>query len=87
MDISVLCVALNDYALDHGGVYPLGLAQLREQRPDGHAYLEHSTGIFKDPWKRPYIYIAPGPIQPLQVISLGSDGRIGGSGDAADRSN
>jgi general secretion pathway protein G len=37
-----------------------------------------------DPWKNDYVYRAPGDNAPFEIISLGSDGREGGSGSAAD---
>jgi general secretion pathway protein G len=41
-----------------------------------------------DPWGRPYLYrIAEGRTPPYEIISLGSDGREGGAGTAADVSN
>ncbi len=40
-----------------------------------------------DPWGRPYIYKQPGEHGELDISSLGSDGRPGGSGDAADVQN
>lgn len=43
-------------------------------------------GLPKDPWGRDYLYAAPvgeGPAEP-KVTSLGSDGKPGGTGSAAD---
>lgn len=40
-----------------------------------------------DPWKRSYQYIQPGVNGPYAVISLGADGREGGTDDAMDISN
>jgi general secretion pathway protein G len=37
-----------------------------------------------DPWGRPYAYRAPGANAPYEIISRGSDGQEGGTGDAAD---
>ena len=38
-----------------------------------------------DPWRRPYVYEAPvEDTQPPKVLSLGSDGKPGGEGAAAD---
>ncbi|MCE9615852.1 MAG: type II secretion system major pseudopilin GspG [Lentisphaerae bacterium] len=38
-----------------------------------------------DQWGRPYVYLVPGTDnQPYEVISYGSDGEPGGTGDAAD---
>jgi general secretion pathway protein G len=38
----------------------------------------------QDPWKNEYIYRAPGQNSPFEIMSLGSDGREGGNGSAAD---
>ena len=37
-----------------------------------------------DPWGRPYQYASPGKGGDYDIYSLGSDGREGGEGDAAD---
>jgi general secretion pathway protein G len=37
-----------------------------------------------DPWGRPYIYKAPGTKGDFDVVSLGRDGRPGGTGEDAD---
>jgi general secretion pathway protein G len=37
-----------------------------------------------DPWRNPYRYQAPQGETPLRLISLGSDGKPGGQGDATD---
>lgn len=38
----------------------------------------------KDPWGRDFIYRTPGKASPYELISLGADGKVGGSGDDAD---
>jgi general secretion pathway protein G len=38
----------------------------------------------QDPWKNEYLYRAPGQSSPFEIMSLGADGREGGSGSAAD---
>nr|WP_244478334.1 type II secretion system major pseudopilin GspG [Methylobacterium sp. Leaf113] len=42
------------------------------------------NGVPKDPWNAAYIYRSPGQGRPYEIISLGSDGREGGTGSAAD---
>jgi general secretion pathway protein G len=37
-----------------------------------------------DPWGNPYVYRMPAERAPYEIISLGSDGREGGTGSAAD---
>ncbi|MCC2669331.1 MAG: gspG, partial [Armatimonadetes bacterium] len=51
-------------------------------------YLNDVTTIPADPWGNPYLYNVPGPNgQDYEIISLGEDGREGGSGDAEDISS
>ena len=37
-----------------------------------------------DPWGRPYVYRVPGEKSEFQLMSLGRDGKAGGSGEDAD---
>lgn len=80
--------ALDQYRLDVGA-YPtteLGLNALfvkpstveRWQGP----YLKRPAP--PDPWGRPYVYKAPGDHDDYDLSSLGSDGQLGGTGEAAD---
>jgi len=80
--------ALDTFRIDVGR-YPTGeqgLAALNV-RPGNEArwggpYL--SKGIPKDPWGREYAYRFPGEHGDYDLISLGRDGREGGSGEDAD---
>jgi general secretion pathway protein G len=50
-------------------------------------YLEART-VPADPWGNPYVYLVPGREgEPCEVISYGSDGESGGTGEAADLSS
>ena len=40
-----------------------------------------------DPWGNPYAYRIPGDKTAYQIVSLGSDGREGGTDDASDITN
>lgn len=40
-----------------------------------------------DPWGRPYSYKSPGAKTDYEIVSLGRDGKPGGSGEDADISN
>jgi general secretion pathway protein G len=79
---------LDQYRLDVGQ-YPStdqGLAALRTS-PQGATrwqgpYLQYDIPV--DPWRRPYIYVAPGQHGEYDLSSLGSDGQTGGEGEAAD---
>lgn len=50
----------------------------REQNP----YLDKS--IPNDPWGNPYLYQAPGKEKGYDLISLGADGKVEGTGEDAD---
>jgi general secretion pathway protein G len=81
--------ALDLFYLDLGR-YPTsseGLVAL-VQRPAGSAgwngpYLKNAF-VPNDPWGHPYKYRAPGEHGPFEIVSLGSDGKEGGTGTAAD---
>jgi general secretion pathway protein G len=81
--------ALDLFYLDLGR-YPTtseGLAAL-VQRPAGSTswngpYLKNSS-VPNDPWGHPYKYRSPSEHGPFEIISLGSDGKEGGTGTAAD---
>ena len=89
VQISNLASALDLYALSNGG-YPTeaeGLKALVE-KPEGAAawdgpYLSKAGGIV-DPWGRPYVYRVPGAHGKFDIVSLGADGKEGGTGDDAD---
>ena len=47
-----------------------------------------NPGQLLDPWKRPYLYVTPGPDgHPYEVLSYGADGQPGGEGEDADISS
>ena len=46
-------------------------------------YLEKS-GVGKDPWKRPYVYLSPGVHGDFDIISYGADGVPGGEDENQD---
>lgn len=89
--IDALEKALDQYRADTGH-YPSseqGLAALMV-RPGNEPkwagpYMKREVPA--DPWGRPYLYRQPGEHGELDLSSLGSDGRPGGSGDAADVQN
>lgn len=80
---------LDLYYLDNGR-YPTtaeGLAALYA-KPAGSSnwngpYLR-GNGVPKDPWNNLYVYRSPGQGRPYEIVSLGSDGREGGTDSAAD---
>lgn len=86
--IDALSKSLDHYRLDIGR-YPTteqGLSALFE-RPANEAkwdgpYL--AKAVPPDPWGKPYVYKQPGEHGEYDLLSLGSDGQAGGSGEAAD---
>lgn len=62
------------------------LPPVPEMYPE-EGYLD-SRAVPLDPWGRPYIYIVPGRNnEPYEIISYGSDGEPGGTGEAAEISS
>jgi len=55
-------------------------------RENGVSVLRDAHGkLLLDPWKRPYVYLAPTQEHPRpRVVSLGADGKPGGEGESAD---
>jgi general secretion pathway protein G len=89
LQIDSLSAALDLFYLD-AGRYPSqseGLAVLIKRPPSvdnwNGPYLKQST-LPQDPWGHAYEYKVPGTNSPYTIISLGSDGREGGSNDAGD---
>ena len=89
LQIDSLTAALDLFYLD-AGRYPSqseGLAVLVKRPPSADnwngPYLKQ-TALPVDPWGHPYEYRVPGQSGPYMIVSLGSDGREGGSDDAGD---
>ena len=78
--IDALEKALDQYRLDKRR-YPTAEEGLVAVQP----YLKKALPA--DPWGRPYVYKAGGPSGDFQLISLGRDGKSGGSGEDADITN
>jgi general secretion pathway protein G len=90
--LTALATALEQYRFDVGQ-YPtrsMGLHSLIEAPPrvDGWSgpYIAGDAALL-DPWGRPYIYRVPGAMNDFDIVSLGRDGRPGGSGEDADITN
>lgn len=91
--IEIFGLALDAYRLDNDK-YPSteqGLAALRTLPTVGELprnwkgpYLRKTVPL--DPWRRPYVYVAPGQENPdsYDLFSLGRDGSPGGEGEDAD---
>jgi general secretion pathway protein G len=89
LQIEALSNALDLYYLDTGR-YPAsneGLSALVKRPGNVNTwngpYIKGDI-VPLDPWGNPYVYRSPGDRAPYEIVSLGSDGRDGGSGNAAD---
>jgi general secretion pathway protein G len=92
LQIDSLSAALDLFYLDTGR-YPSkseGLEVLMERKPS----VEHWNGPYLqqnalplDPWGNPYEYRIPGEKAAYEIVSLGADGREGGTDDASDITN
>jgi len=83
----LLGTALDTFRLDVGD-YPDQLAELRasDKRGWDGPYLPKAIPL--DPWGNPYVYQKPGPNGlEYSLQSLGKDGQIGGTEEAADITN
>ena len=91
--VELLSSALEAYRLDNDA-YPTtgqGLAALRaapalEPRPRDWRGPYLRRDVPADPWGRPYLYRSPGTANPetYDLLTLGRDGREGGTGEDAD---
>ncbi len=89
--IEMLGAALDTYRLDLSA-YPTseqGIAALNVKPTEPAAaalwrgpYLKKP--VDNDPWGNPYVYKSPGAHGDYDLVSLGADGKEGGSGDDAD---
>ena len=84
--------ALDAYRLDNGR-YPTttqGLVALWQKPvidpPSGWTEPYLRKPVPDDPWGRPYLYVAPGKVNPASydLLTYGADGQPGGEGDNAD---
>lgn len=93
-DIRAISSALELYRLDNR-TYPTsaqGLEALARKpvippEPPNWVAGGYLTETPTDPWGNPYIYRAPGDTGAYDLISLGADGAVGGSGVDADLSS
>jgi general secretion pathway protein G len=92
VQIQSLATALELYRVDTGR-YPTtseGLKALVEAPPGQTSwngpYLTKREAP-TDPWGRPYTYRAPGQHGPFDIMSLGADNQLGGTGENEDVTN
>ncbi len=93
-DIMAIETALKMYKIDNG-MYPTTVQGLKAliKKPETPPIPQHykeggyldTSSTPKDPWGNPYIYRSPGENnRSYEIISLGADGKEGGSGVDAD---
>ena len=89
IQLETISQSLNYYQLDIGG-YPTteqGLKALWQSPTQDVAwsgpYVRQERQLL-DPWGRPFVYRSPGQAGAYDLISLGGDGKEGGSGEDAD---
>lgn len=89
-DISTIEGALDTYKLQNGQ-YPTTQQGLQAlvTAPEGADAASYPRGGYirklpLDPWKRPYLYAAPGAHGDVDVWTLGGDNKEGGEGGNAD---
>ena len=89
--IDALEKALDQYRLDTGrypgmeqGMAALVTRPVSESKWDG-PYLKKALPA--DPWGNPYVYKIPGDHGDFDLLSYGTDGQPGGTGDSADVTN
>ena len=91
--IEILAIPLDSYRLDND-FYPStaqGIAALRT-RPQGTPTATNWRGpslrkdVPLDPWRKPYLYLSPGQVNPesYDLLSYGRDGKPGGEDEDAD---
>ena len=79
-DVTTIALALEEYAMEHDGEYPEGLADLVTPDDRGHRCL-NQTRLPRDPWGREYVYVSGNS---PNVLTYGRDGVLGGTGEDAD---
>lgn len=89
IQLDTVSQSLTFYQLDVGE-YPTARQGLKalwapDQPPDtwNGPYVREEQQL-KDPWGRPLIYRIPGKSKAFDLMTLGADGKEGGSGDDAD---
>ncbi len=76
--------ALEDWSIHHDGAYPDSLEALLTPDENGDRYLD-TFDVPVDPWGREYLYLRGASPEPSFVlVSFGSDGIQGGSGERSD---
>jgi general secretion pathway protein G len=93
-DVAVLEQALESYKLENfnyptteQGLQALVSAPAGMTNPERYREGGYIRRLPKDPWGADYRYAAPGQHGPVDIYSLGADGKEGGEGKNADLGN
>lgn len=82
-----IAAAVDRFAIVNGGRFPDSLQLLITPDENGQTFLGRQT-VPRDPWGHEYHYEPPVPgAHHYRVVSFGSDGAAGGTGDAQDIDN
>ncbi|MFN8574635.1 MAG: type II secretion system major pseudopilin GspG [Gemmatimonadaceae bacterium] len=91
--MQLLATALDNYRLDNGaypttdqGLQSLRTAPTRPPVPSSWRGPYLRKDLPADPWGRPYVYTSPGSRNStgFDLVTLGRDGKAGGTGEDAD---
>jgi len=83
VDIKAIDQAIEEYAMEHAGIYPDSLEVLIEKDENGQAYLKREE-LPRDPWNLEYLFDPATDGSNYRIYTLGKDGQPGGEGDNAD---
>jgi general secretion pathway protein G len=83
--VQTMAEKIQQFEMDTGSL-PNSLDELVSQPGNATGWLGPyaKPGEMKDPWNHPFEYQVPGDGQPFDLISLGKDGKPGGSSVDAD---
>lgn len=81
--MELLATALDMYRLDVGN-YPSELSSLRRSDIQNWQGPYLPKDVPNDPWGNPYYFKFPGENSEYDLVSFGSDGKLGGEGEATD---
>ena len=93
-DLKTISAALKLYRLDNGdyptteqGLKALSTKPTTPPAPTAWSADGYLAQVPVDPWGRAYVYRSPGTAAPFDLLTLGKDGKTGGTGADADLSD
>lgn len=81
--MELISTALDMYKLDVG-TYPADLSSLVSSNANNWQGPYLPKEVPNDPWGNPYLFQFPGQNSEYDLVSYGSDGKVGGEDEAAD---